>query len=75
MKRELFSLEKAIQQWTKKLRKYDAYEEGQIYEMEDHLRSEIQQLQNQSYTEEEAFKKAIETFGNPAAILVLYFDL
>ncbi len=68
MKERGFNLDSSLEKWIKELRQYEGYEDGQINEIEDHIRSEIIQLSKQGFSEEEAFEKAIDNFGDPQII-------
>ncbi len=68
MQNKQFDLDAAVNQWLKNLRKFEGYEDGQIYEIEDHLRSEIAHLCKEGWQEKMAFEKAIENFGSPAEV-------
>ncbi|MDX1673141.1 MAG: ABC transporter permease, partial [Balneolaceae bacterium] len=59
----MFNLEQAIQSWKKSLKSSPAFEEGQVQEMETHLRDRIDQYLKQGISEEKAFKKAAAQFG------------
>ena len=59
----MFNLENAIQNWKKSLKQSPAFEEGQIKEMETHLRDEIDDLIEKGVSEEEAFSQVVEKFG------------
>lgn len=64
----MFNLENAIQTWKLELRSNPAFEDGDIAELESHLREEIERLQAEGLTEEEAFRKASEEIGQPDSI-------
>jgi putative ABC transport system permease protein len=64
----MFDLEKAIKQWRKKLRKIEALEDGYIAELESHLRDEINHQMKHGAKEEEAFRKAVQSVGQPESI-------
>ncbi len=57
------TLENSIKNWLKNLRKYRAFDEGTLEEMELHLRDHIDDLLGQGLDEDEAFKIATEEFG------------
>ena len=59
----MFNLEKSISSWLKKFRKHRAFGHGEIREMELHLRDHIEDLVAEGLTEENAFNKAVEEFG------------
>jgi len=64
----MFDLEKAIKQWRKGLRKNEALEDGYIAELESHLRDEIDDQIKLGTSEEEAFKKAVNSVGQPEGL-------
>ncbi len=60
----MFNLEKEIQKWKKSLRKNKSFEDGSIEELESHLRDEIQSKIAEGFSEEQAFRDAVKSFGN-----------
>ena len=64
----MFDLEQAIKKWLKTLRKNEALEDGYIAELESHLRDEIDNQINLGASEEEAFRKAVKSVGQPESI-------
>lgn len=60
----MFDLEKAIKEWKRKLRKNPAYEDGDIEELESHLRDRIETLKAESYTVQQAFDMAANEVGD-----------
>lgn len=56
-----FDLEKELLNWKKKLSTSSAFESGDIIEYEIHLRDHIEQLIEDGFSEEEAFKKLSTT--------------
>ena len=60
----MFNLESSIQSWLKSFRKHRAYNEASFYEMELHLRDHIEDLANQGFSKEDAFKLAVQEFGD-----------
>lgn len=64
----MFNLEKEIRQWRSNLRRNPAFEDGDIAELESHLRDRIQQLKVQGLNGEKAFQKASEELGEPENI-------
>ncbi|WP_370089568.1 ABC transporter permease [Ekhidna sp.] len=64
-----FSLENAIQNWRKKLHSQKGLEPGDIAELEDHLRSNIEDLIKSGNTEESAFNQIIERDWNNLKIV------
>ncbi|MEP5612250.1 MAG: ABC transporter permease [Cyclobacteriaceae bacterium] len=55
-----FDLEKSIQQWREKLHKFQGIEPADIEELEDHLRSNIEELVVKGHSEKSAFDSIIE---------------
>ncbi len=64
----MFNLDKAIQNWKRELRSNPAFEDGDIAELESHLRDEVRELTARGLTEEEAFHKAVADIGEPRPI-------
>ncbi|MCZ6692769.1 MAG: permease prefix domain 1-containing protein, partial [Bacteroidetes bacterium] len=60
----MFNLKNSIKQWLNELRKYSSFEDGDIAEIEDHIRDEIDSEIHLGNSEEKAFKKAITSFGS-----------
>ena len=60
----MFNLEKAITQWLRRFQKHQAYDEGNIREMELHIRDQIEDHLARGMDERSAFEKATESFGN-----------
>ncbi|MGD8538385.1 MAG: ABC transporter permease [Candidatus Aminicenantes bacterium] len=58
----MFDKEKAIAQWRKSLLQQQSLEDGDLIELEGHLRDKIEDLQNKGLTEEEAFRQAETEF-------------
>lgn len=58
----MFNLEESIRAWSRQLRKNQYMEDGDILEMELHLRDKISNLTLTGMSEEEAFLKAIDLF-------------
>lgn len=61
----MFNLENAIQNWKRQLRSNPAFEDGDIAELESHLRDEIDRRQEEGFTDEQAFEQATENIGTP----------
>ena len=59
----MFNLEHSIQQWLRKLRRNSGFEDGDIAELEEHLRDHIEIEMENGSSAEESFIKAIESFG------------
>lgn len=64
----MFNLENEIKNWKRGLRKNPAFEEGDIAELESHLREEVKLLKAEGISEEKAFQKASENIGKPEPI-------
>jgi len=60
----MFDLEKAIRLWRKRLQRSERIEDGQIAELESHIREEIEQLTAQGVPHQKAFEKASHIIGN-----------
>ncbi|MBO6523457.1 MAG: ABC transporter permease [Balneolaceae bacterium] len=60
----MFDLEKAIKEWKRSLRKNRGYEDGDIEELESHLRDRMDDLINAEISEKNAFETASEEIGN-----------
>lgn len=58
------TVKELLKEWHKELRKQQFLEDGAIAELEDHLLNEMEQLQSQGYTEQQAFEKAKASMGN-----------
>lgn len=59
----MFNLENEIQGWKSKLRRNTTFEDGDIAELESHLREEVERLQAKGMTEEKAFERAVSDIG------------
>ena len=64
MDKHMFNLEEAIDSWKKELRKSPSLEDGDILELELHLREEIDKGIASGFTEEQAFESAFKVLGN-----------
>lgn len=64
----MFNLDKAIENWLKGLRKHRAFDDGEIREMELHIRDHIEDLMSEGASEEEAFNKALTEFGETSTV-------
>ena len=60
----MFDLEQAIKSWKQSLRKSPAFEEGQIQEIETHLRDDIDRFVDEGLTDEKAYQKAVQKMGS-----------
>lgn len=63
-KKIMFDLEQSIKNWKRKLRKNRGYEDGDIEELESHLRDRIDELVQEGTSEEEACLTAISEIGD-----------
>ncbi|MEM8895512.1 MAG: ABC transporter permease, partial [Bacteroidota bacterium] len=59
-----FKLEKAIQIWLKTFQKHQAFDEGNLQEAEVHLRDHIDDLIGDGLSEQDAFDRAVASFGD-----------
>lgn len=59
----MFNLENAIKTWKRQLRSNPAFEDGDVAELESHLREEIDRMRVKGVPEKEAFQKASEKIG------------
>ncbi|MHA1943390.1 MAG: permease prefix domain 1-containing protein, partial [Candidatus Thorarchaeota archaeon] len=64
----MFDLENAINKWLKTLKKNEALEDGYIAELESHLRDEIGNQIKHGTSEEDAFRRAVESIGQPEGL-------
>jgi len=64
----MFKLKDAIDQWKKSLRKSPYFEDGDIEELETHLRDQIEALVDAGMSEANAFDQAVSMIGSPDAI-------
>ena len=60
----MFELEKAIKEWKRSLRKNRGYEDGDIEELESHLRDRIDALVESGESTIHAFELALDEIGN-----------
>ena len=61
----MFILDTEIQNWIRSLRSNPGFEDGDIEEIELHIRDSIESQLYNGLSEEEAFKKATASFGQP----------
>lgn len=66
--KNMFNLENAIQKWKRQLRSNPAFEDGDVAELESHLREKVERLKADGFSEEEAFQKATDEIGQPEPI-------
>ena len=59
----MFDLDKEIQNWLRQLRKNPGFEDGDIAEIEDHIRDSIEYNIDGGQTKEKAFEQAVSSFG------------
>ena len=64
----MFDLEKAIREWKKTLFRSQNMEDADVVELESHVRDETARLIKEGYSEEAAFRKAIEDPASAAAL-------
>ncbi len=66
----MFDLEKAIQEWLNQFKKHRAFDDGELREMDLHIRDHIDDLLAEGLSPEAAFKQAKDEFGEikPLAI-------
>lgn len=60
----MFDVEKAIKEWKQGLRKNSRYEDGDIEELESHLRDRIEELMNDGQPSNHAFTTATYEIGD-----------
>ncbi len=60
----MYDLEKEIGNWLTQLRKNPGFEDGDIVEIEDHIRDNIEYELGKGRTPEEALRNAISSFGS-----------
>jgi len=63
----MFDLDKEVKLWIQSFKGRSP--EKSIDEIIDHLYCEIENLQNEGFSEQEAFEKAIQQFGSPSLFL------
>lgn len=59
----MFDLEHSLKLWLRAFRKYRAFDQGSVREMELHLRDHIDDLLAEGYNKQEAFELAVREFG------------
>ena len=69
----MFDIENEIKNWKKTLRKNPSLEDGNIEELESHLRDKIENFLNKGMNEEDAFEKAKEEIGVVEKIGIEFF--
>ncbi|MFV1883452.1 MAG: ABC transporter permease [Balneola sp.] len=69
----MFELEKAIKEWKRSLRKNSGYEDGDIEELESHLRDRMDDLIEDGKTKQEAFEIAAEEIGNVEEVATEFY--
>ncbi|MFH2108583.1 MAG: ABC transporter permease [Chrysiogenia bacterium] len=69
----MFDLKKAIADWKRSLRKFEAFEDGAIMELESHLLDEFDKLKASGMAAEEAFARAAAAVGRPEDVGSEYF--
>lgn len=63
-----FDLTKALENWTRQLRRHPGFEDADILEAEQHIHDRVEHLLIDGWTEKEAFQKAVQEFGSIAEI-------
>ncbi len=71
----MFDLEQAIEQWRKTIRKNEAMEDGDIVELESHLRDEVERQIGLGINAEEAFEKTVKDIGSADGIGTEYYKI
>lgn len=66
--RKMFNLENALKEWKRTLRKNHRYGDGDIEELESHIRDRVKELVQDGSSKEHAFSQTIEEIGNPEVI-------
>ncbi|MEP1094771.1 MAG: ABC transporter permease [Cyclobacteriaceae bacterium] len=70
-----FNLENEIRNWKAQLRKHKGFEDADIEELEDHLRSKLATLVSRRTSEDEAFQAILsEDYNDLNSISMLYSD-
>jgi putative ABC transport system permease protein len=64
----VFDLEQALSKWRKAHRRMASIEDGDLAELESHLRDEVERLVGAGRTEEEAFAEAVRTSAGPEEV-------
>jgi putative ABC transport system permease protein len=59
----VFNLENEIKEWKRKLRRNPSFDDGDIAELESHVREEVDRLLIKGMTEQEAFERAVSDIG------------
>jgi putative ABC transport system permease protein len=68
----MFDLEKAVREWERALRKYEAFEDALVAELELQLRDTYDTLRNEGLADEDAFQNAVARVGTPGEIAAEY---
>jgi len=68
----MFDIEKEIKKWKRSLLKYEIFEEGQIADLELHLRDAFDAQKLAGLDDEAAFTKAIDQVGDAGSIAADY---
>lgn len=69
----MFNLEQAIKEWKRSLRKNRGYEDGDIEELESHLRDRIDSLVESGESTKSAFKTAAQEIGDVKAVATEFY--
>ncbi|MBT8145332.1 MAG: hypothetical protein KJN90_00680 [Gammaproteobacteria bacterium] len=70
----MFKLENAVDQWCRNIGVDDPHNEELREELKDHLLCEIEALQQDGLTDEQAFNMAIRKLGEPTELVTEYRD-
>jgi putative ABC transport system permease protein len=68
----MFDLEKEIRKWKKSLQKHEMFEDGQVADIELHLRDAYNAQRQAGLTEENAFRQAVSQVGIAESIAAEY---
>lgn len=60
----MFDLEQSIKNWKRSLRKNSRYEDGDIEELESHLRDLVDSIENDGHSKQQAFEMASSEIGD-----------
>ena len=63
-----FDLTKALEEWTRQLRRQPGFEDVDILEATQHIQDRVEHLLIEGWSEEKAFHQAIQEFGSPSEI-------
>lgn len=63
-----FDLRKALEDWTRQLRRHPGFEDADMLEVSQHIQDRVEHLLIEGWTEEQAFQKAVQEFGSLSEI-------